>query len=420
MGVHDRCHCDFIYVESSLISIGHVLMTEVMRIDVNESDERFSRFRLISWWDQDRLSSARVLVIGAGALGNEIIKNLALLGVGQIFVVDLDRIEESNLSRSVLFRATDCGRTKAFVAAESARAIYPGVRVQPFTGNVVYDLGLGVYRWADVIIGGLDNREARVAINQAAAKVGKPWIDGAIERLDGIARVFDAATGPCYECTMSEVDWKMLAARRSCALLTRAEMNLGRTPTTPTTSSIIAGIQVQEAVKQLHGLPILRGQGFIFDGLNHQSYLTTYTRLEDCPSHDVMADIVSLPWRVGETTAGTLLDYVRSELGPSAVIDLNQDLLASLTCEECNVITPHFASLSTVTETDGRCLQCGSDRTPNMYHVIDHGAPLDRTLGELGVPPWDIVTGRVGDTVRHFEFLGDRDGVLGPLAACGV
>ena len=58
----------------------------------------------------------------------------------------------------------------------------------------MYDLGLGVYRWADVVIGGLDNREARVAINQAAAKVGKPWIDGAIERLDGVARVFDAAT----------------------------------------------------------------------------------------------------------------------------------------------------------------------------------------------------------------------------------
>ena len=91
--------------------------------------------------------------------------------------------------------------------------------VQEFDGNIVYDLGLGVYRWADVVIGGLDNREARVAINQAAAKVGKPWIDGAIERLDGVARVFDPATGPCYECTMSEVDWKMLAARRSCALL---------------------------------------------------------------------------------------------------------------------------------------------------------------------------------------------------------
>src|SRR5207244_11360896 len=147
------------------------------------------------------------------------------------------------------FREGDRGRPKVEAAAQRAREIYPGIRVQPFHGNAVYDLGLGIYRWADVILGGLDNREARVAINQSAARAGKTWIDGAIERLGGVARVFDPAAGPCYECTMSEVDWKMLEARRSCALLTREEMEQGRVPTTPTTASVIAGIQCQEAVK---------------------------------------------------------------------------------------------------------------------------------------------------------------------------
>src|SRR5262249_3602554 len=148
----------------------------------------------------------------------------------------------------------DCGLPKAEVAARRAREIYPGMRVQPFHGNIVYDLGLGVFRWADVILGGLDNREARVAINQAAARTGRAWIDGAIERLEGVARVFDAANGPCYECTMGENDWKMLEARRSCALLSRNEMEHGKVPTTPTTAAVVAGIQTQEAVKLLHGL----------------------------------------------------------------------------------------------------------------------------------------------------------------------
>src|SRR5262249_40028974 len=181
-------------------------------------------------------------------------------------------VAHSNLSRSVLFRPEDCGQPKVDVACRRAVEIYPELKTQSFQGNAVYDLGLGVYRWADVILGGLDNREARVAINRAAARTGKLWIDGAIERLDGVARVFDPAIGPCYECTMSDVDWKMLAARRSCALLSRAEMEEGRVPTTPTTSSVIAGIQVQEAVKLLHGLPTIAGQGFVFDGANHQSY----------------------------------------------------------------------------------------------------------------------------------------------------
>ena len=82
-----------------------------------DDDDRYSRLRLISWWRQERLATAKVLVVGAGALGNEVIKNLALLGVGTTYLIDLDAIEASNLSRSVLFRAEDAGRPKAEVAA---------------------------------------------------------------------------------------------------------------------------------------------------------------------------------------------------------------------------------------------------------------------------------------------------------------
>src|SRR5258707_3325621 len=81
---------------------------------IDESD-RYGRLRLIPWWRQERLSAARVLVVGAGALGNEVLKNLALLGVGTVYVIDLDTIETSNLSRSVLFRAEDGGQSKAVV-----------------------------------------------------------------------------------------------------------------------------------------------------------------------------------------------------------------------------------------------------------------------------------------------------------------
>jgi adenylyltransferase/sulfurtransferase len=391
-------------------------MAEALHIDPNADEDRFARFRLIAWWDQERLRKARVLVVGAGALGNEIIKNLALLGVGRVFVADRDRIERSNLSRSVLFRDSDCGRGKADVAAERARELFPEMRTQDFDGNIVYDLGLGVYRWTDVVIGGLDNREARVAINQAAAKVGKPWIDGAIERLDGVARVFDPANGPCYECTMSEIDWKMLAARRSCALLSRDEMEMGRVPTTPTTSSVIAGIQVQEAVKMLHGLPTIAGKGFVFEGTNHESYVVTYGRLEDCPSHDAMLPIEELSWSVAETTAGQFLERVRRDLGPAAVIDVNQDLLAALECAECKETTPRYSSLGKVTEAEGRCPRCESPRAPHMYHTIGDDGALDKSLHELGVPLWDVLAGRSGDEQRFYEFAGDREHVLGKLA----
>lgn len=387
-----------------------------LRIEPAEPDGRFARFGLIGWWDQDRLANAKVIVIGAGALGNELLKNLALLGVGNVFIADLDKIENSNLSRSVLYRAADCGRLKADIAAERAKEIYPEMKAQPFNGNVVYDLGQGIYRWADVVLGGLDNREARVAINQAAARAGKAWIDGAIERLDGVARVFNPATGPCYECTMSEIDWKMLEARRTCALLTRDEMEQGKVPTTPTTSSVIAGIQAQEAVKLLHGMQTLNGQGFVFDGTYHQSYLVNYTRLADCPCHEADAPVEETSLSVSTTTAGEFLELVRRQLGSNSIVELSHDLLESLTCMKCNETEPLFASLGKVKESMGRCPTCGEHRTPNVYHTIsDNARVLDRTLAELGIPAWDVLAGRSGVEQKFYEFGGDRDSVLGEL-----
>ena len=83
-------------------------------------DDRYERLRMIGWWDQQRLEQANIVVVGAGALGNEVLKNLALLGIGNTLVIDFDHIEVSNLSRSVLFREIHDGQSKAIVAAKMA------------------------------------------------------------------------------------------------------------------------------------------------------------------------------------------------------------------------------------------------------------------------------------------------------------
>jgi len=392
---------------------------DVLHIEnINEArDDRFHRFKLIGWWDQERIRDAKILVVGAGALGNEIVKNLALLGIGRVFVVDLDTVEHSNLSRSVMFRAGDEGRPKAEVIAEAARNIYPDIRIQPFQGNAVYDLGLGVFRWADIVIGGLDNREARLAINRSSLKVNRPWIDGAIEKLDGVARVF-VPGGPCYECTMSKEDWRLLELRRSCALLTRKQMLEGKVPTTPTSASIIAAVQVQEAIKLLHGLDTLAGKGYHFFGLTHDSYVVEYSRKDECYSHDSFNKISSINKSVAEVKLGDLLSLVREKLGADAVIELNNDVLTCLSCRQCDTSDAVFRSLGQVTEEDGRCPGCSQMRevktTSTIYGDEDF---LHLSFRELGIPPFDIVSARNGDRRLHIEFGGDRSTVLGPL--CG-
>ena len=156
---------------------------------IDESD-RYGRMRLISWWRQERLAAAKVLVVGAGALGNEVLKNLALLGAGHLFVIDFDAIEATNLTRSVLFRESDAGRPKAERAAAAVKVLNPDVKVRALNGNVMTELGLGVYADMDVVIGCLDNREARLWINRQCWRAGKPWVDGAIQEISGVVKVF--------------------------------------------------------------------------------------------------------------------------------------------------------------------------------------------------------------------------------------
>lgn len=393
---------------------------QITATDANaEEHDRFHRFKLIGWWDQEKLANAKVLVIGAGALGNEIIKNLALLGVGNILVADLDRIENSNLSRSVLYRAIDNGSYKAEVAARAARDIYPGLKSHHFNGNVVYDLGLGVFRWADVVIGGLDNREARLAINRNCWKLNKAWIDGAIEQIQGVARVFSPIThpeGPCYECTMSATDWKLLANRRSCNLLTRSEMQAGKTPTTPTISSIIAGVQCQEAVKLLHDMETIAGRGWVFAGLTADSYSIEYQAKPDCYSHDTLESIVPLQGGTATVTTGGLLALARKMLGPDTELEIARDMLEKLVCPNCHAEQLMYVSLGKVKADAAPCPHCGTRRDPVTFFKIRGNEPfLNKTLADIGVPPFDILIARGGGQSIGFELSGDAQAVLGPL-----
>ena len=127
--------------------------------DVHE--DRFSRFRL-TLVGQNKIRATRVLVVGAGALGNEILKNLALLGFEQIVVVNSTGSKNPTSRATILYRASDIGEYKAHVAARSTEAILPGAVVRPLVANIMYDCGLGLFRWADLILAGLDNREARL------------------------------------------------------------------------------------------------------------------------------------------------------------------------------------------------------------------------------------------------------------------
>src|SRR5580693_8606567 len=253
---------------------------------VIDDQDRYSRLRLISWWRQERLRSARILVVGAGALGNEVMKNLALLGLGTTYLIDLDVVEPSNLSRSVLFREEDGGHSKAVVAARRALELNPEITVVPMRGDVITDVGLGLFADVDLVIGCLDNREARLWVNRQCWKVGTPWIDAGIQEIQGVVKIFVPPDSACYECAMTSRDYQLLNLRYSCPLLRRDQILEGKVPTAPTIASMMAALEVQEALKLIHGLPVAAGSALVFNGVTNQFYTTKLPFRDDCLSHE--------------------------------------------------------------------------------------------------------------------------------------
>jgi molybdopterin/thiamine biosynthesis adenylyltransferase len=381
-------------------------------------EDRYSRLSLIPWWDQKKIQQTRALVIGAGALGNEILKNLALLGFQQIVVVDLDKIEESNLSRTVLYRSEDVGTYKAEAAARSVKAISPETTIQPLVANVLHDCGLGLFAWSDVILAGLDNREARLWINRCAWKVNRPWIDGAIEGINGVARVFLPGKAPCYECTLGETDWKLLEQRMSCNLLTRESSVEGKVATTPTISSIIAGIQVQEAIKLIHGLPTMASHGYNFEGLNHTSYLVEYTANPDCMSHYTFERMVELPQRSREITLSDIFARGQKDLNNSQVsVEFSRDVLHKLVCPQCHQEHERFVPVGSIRFEEGRCPRDGQMRVVTTAHSFSGTESYGgRSLDKLGLPLLDVFTVRSAEREIAYLIAGDRAEVLGMLA----
>ena len=166
----------------------------------------FARQQLIEGWDQGVLNDGCVLIIGVGALGCEIAKDFALMGLGKLVLVDLDTIETSNLSRQMLFRPGDEGRPKAEVAAERVKEINPYLKVE-YHFEKLQKLPMSVYEEADVIIAALDNFNARLDLNKICLRIKKPMVEGGTVGFEGhVQIVIPEASGIEYKDRDAEIE----------------------------------------------------------------------------------------------------------------------------------------------------------------------------------------------------------------------
>ena len=373
---------------------------------------RYARFELISWWKQEILKNSKILVVGCGALGNEIIKNLAMVGCGNIYVVDMDIVEKSNLTRSILFRKEDEGKPKAGTVCKRVKEINDEINISYYDGNI-FNIGLGIFKNMDLVICGLDNREARLFVNQSCWKVNRPWIDGAIEVLNGVARMFIPPDGACYECTLNEMDYKLMNQRKSCMLLGIDDIIQGKIPTTPTISSIIAGIEVQEAVKYLHNkeMAALNGKGFVFNGNTNESYIVEYQKKEDCPSHYTFNDFEKSNLKFSDAKINNIIEFGENYFkSKKFVVEFNNEIVFELS-DENNKTEDYFANMNLLNQKD--ITRDDKILKANSFHNLKPGSEIfnklkNKKLNELKIPFNDIITLKNPEKEIHLEFEIDN------------
>ena len=165
-----------------------------------EIRERHSRnIPALSEEDMEKLAGSRVLVVGCGGLGGNIIEYLTRAGVGHLTVVDGDVFEESNLNRQILSTSDNIGKKKAIAAAERVKAVDPAVDVTPVCEFLTKENASALMADADLVIDALDNAAARLVLEDAAAEAGLTIVHGAICGWDLQAMVVPPGSGLLHQ-----------------------------------------------------------------------------------------------------------------------------------------------------------------------------------------------------------------------------
>jgi adenylyltransferase/sulfurtransferase len=157
---------------------------------------------------QQRLLAAKVLVIGAGGLGSPVLLYLAAAGVGQLGIIDFDRVDASNLQRQVIHDHSQLGEPKTLSAKNRLKAINPDVEVTAYDLKLEASNALDIIQGYDLVIDGSDNFPTRYLVNDACVLAQTPLLYGAISRFEGQLSLFhtlnEGQLGPCYRCLFPE------------------------------------------------------------------------------------------------------------------------------------------------------------------------------------------------------------------------
>ncbi len=218
---------------------------------------------------QEKLASARVLVIGAGGLGSPVLLYLAAAGIGTIGIVDDDVVDISNLQRQIIHRTEDVGLKKVDSARARLLALDPNIKVEVYPNRLNPENALNVLKGWDVVVDGTDNIPTRYLIDDACHLLSIPWVYGSIHRFEGQVSVFSTEQSRCYRDLFPEAP--PAGALQNCA-------DAGVFGVLP---GVVGSIQATEVIKRILGLETnLVGALLLYDALEMSTRMLRFEALE--------------------------------------------------------------------------------------------------------------------------------------------
>ncbi len=241
----------------------------------DEQIERYSRHIMlpeVGGVGQIKMLEAKVLLIGAGGLGSPAAYYLAAAGIGNLGIVDFDRVDLSNLQRQIIHSTERIGMLKTESAKKTIEALNPDVKVTLFNEKLTSENILRIFEGYDYILDGTDNFATRYLINDACVMTGKTNIHGSIFRFEGQATVFKPGEGPCYRCLYPEPPPPGLVP------------NCQEGGVLGVLAGVIGNLQVVETLKLILGIgkPLI-GTLLIYDALNTEFRKLKLKRDVNCP-----------------------------------------------------------------------------------------------------------------------------------------
>jgi molybdopterin/thiamine biosynthesis adenylyltransferase len=250
------------------------------------NEDKFERTKRIPFLDIEKIQEAKILMVGVGAIGNEVGKNLILSGFRNISIIDMDYIVRSNLNRCLFFTDLDADkkRLKAEVVAEKMKQMDPEVKIDYYTKKIE-EMPEDFIPSHNAVLGCLDNVGARLHLNAHSYYNKIPYIDGATLGLIGKVQVVLPPETSCLECGMNKTHMKIMEKRFSCTGtdITFFEQKM---PAEITTTAIVSAIQVRETIKIISGHKdkIIRNL-YYYDGKRNVGDELEIDINPDCPHH---------------------------------------------------------------------------------------------------------------------------------------